>query len=207
MYNELIKAGLTEENLVVLSYKTGLEKSLVNSLRHFDKKNIMGDIQKMIRFYSELELLDDLAIDYRIKSIDSCLRKYDKFYPDMRVEKTFNDILGFRLLCDNYDDILKNKKIENIRIVDMSCGKASDDGYRGVHLYYQIDHRHYPIEIQVNTYYDRQINNWLHKYLYKKNYNNGIGLQLRRQYENGKILNEKMFKEELEHVLSGSKEI
>lgn len=73
----------------------------------------MKDIQKIIRFYRKLGLLDDLAIDYRIKSIDFCLGKYDKFYRDMRVKKTFNDILGFRLLCDNYDDILKNKKVED----------------------------------------------------------------------------------------------
>ena len=32
-------------------------------------------------------------------------------------------------------------------------GKANDDGYRGVHLYFQLDHKHYPIEIQMNTYY------------------------------------------------------
>lgn len=34
----------------------------------------------------------------RIKSIDFCLRKYEKFYPEMRLEKVFNDILGFRML-------------------------------------------------------------------------------------------------------------
>ena len=84
----------------------------------------------------------------------------------------------------------------------MSQGKANDDGYRGVHLYFQLDHQHYPIEIQMNTYYDRQINNWLHKHLYKKNYPNEVGLKLRKFYENGKILNENMFQEVLENVLS-----
>lgn len=72
------------------------------------------------------------------------------------------------MLCDNYDGILNHDNIDKIRIVDMSQGKANDDGYRGVHLYFQLDHSHYHIEIQMNTYYDRQINNWLHKYLYKK---------------------------------------
>lgn len=128
--------------------------------------------------------------------------KYDKFYPEMRVEKTFNDVLGFRMLCDNYDEMLNQDNIDKIRIVDMSKGKANDDGYRGVHLYFQLDHKHYPIEIQMNTYYDRQINNWLHKYLYKKNYPNEVGLKLRKLYENGKILNENMFQEVLENVLS-----
>lgn len=202
MYNELLKADLTYEVLQSISYHTQLEKSLVNSLRHFDKDLLFDDINNMINFYNNCEILDDLAVDYRIKSVDSCLRKYDKFYPEMRVEKTFNDVLGFRMLCDNYDEMLNQDNIDKIRIVDMSKGKANDDGYRGVHLYFQLDHKHYPIEIQMNTYYDRQINNWLHKYLYKKNYPNEVGLKLRKLYENGKILNENMFQEVIENVLS-----
>lgn len=207
MYNELLKAGLTYEILQSLSYRTQLGKSLVNSLRHFDKELLFDDINKVINFYNNSEIMDELAIDYRIKSEDSCLRKYDKFYPDMRVEKTFNDVLGFRMLCDNYDEILNHDNIDKIRIVDMSQGKANDDGYRGVHLYFQLDHSHYPIEIQMNTYYDRQINNWLHKYLYKKNYPDDVGLKLRKLYENGKILNENMFREVLQNVLSDCKRI
>ncbi len=207
MYNELLKAGLTYEILRSLSYHTQLGKSLVNSLRHFDKELLFDDINKVINFYNNSEIMDELAIDYRIKSEDSCLRKYDKFYPDMRVEKTFNDVLGFRMLCDNYDGILNHDNIDKIRIVDMSQGKANDDGYRGVHLYFQLDHSHYPIEIQMNTYYDRQINNWLHKYLYKKNYPDDVGLKLRKLYENGKILNENMFREVLQNVLSDCKRI
>ena len=207
LYNELLKAGLTYEILQSLSYRTQLGKSLVNSLRHFDKELLFDDINKVINFYNNSEIMDELAIDYRIKSEDSCLRKYDKFYPDMRVEKTFNDVLGFRMLCDNYDEILNHDNIDKIRIVDMSQGKANDDGYRGVHLYFQLDHSHYPIEIQMNTYYDRQINNWLHKYLYKKNYPGDVGLKLRKLYENGKILNENMFREVLQNVLSDCKRI
>lgn len=207
MYNELLKAGLTEEILKKLSYHTNLKISLTRSLRHFEKQELLLDIKNMIYFYNTTELIEDLAIDCRIKSIDSCIRKYDKFYPEMRVEKTFNDILGFRLLCDNYDDILEHEKVNGIRIADMSSGKANDDGYRGVHMYYQMDHQHYPIEIQVNTFYDRQMNNWLHKYLYKKKYANDIGVQLRKMYENGEISNEKIFKEMLEHVLFNSKKI
>lgn len=84
----------------------------------------------------------------------------------------------------------------------MTCGKAIDDGYRGVHVYYQKTGRHYPIEIQFNTMYDRQMNNWLHDYLYKKNYPVEIGKLLRDRYENGRIRNETEFKEALEDVLS-----
>lgn len=48
---------------------------------------------------------------------------------------------------------------DKIRVADMSSGKAKDDGYRGVHVYFQLSSFHYPIEIQYNTYYDCQLNN------------------------------------------------
>lgn len=111
------------------------------------------------------------------------------------------------MLTDNYDILLNDRILEDVRIVDMSHGKANDDGYRGVHIYYQPNHFFYPIEIQANTYYDRQLNNWLHKYLYKKGYSDSLGRMLRRKYENGKILCEREFEEELKHVLSCSEEI
>lgn len=110
-------------------------------------------------------------------------------------------ILGFRAFCDNYDDVLEFKS-EQFRIADMPKGKAIDDGYRGIHVYYQKSGRHYPIEIQFNTLFDRQLNNWLHDYLYKKNYSVQIGKIMRNKYENGLIRNEDEFKEELKNVLS-----
>ena len=55
---------------------------------------------------------------------------------------------------------------------------------------------------RANICLSRQINKWLHKYLYKKNYPNEVGLKLRKLYENGKILNENMFQEVLVNVLS-----
>lgn len=79
----------------------------------------------------------------------------------------------------------------------MSAGKANDDGYRGVHLYFQLDNRHYPIEIQYNTLYDRQFNNWLHEYVYKKDYPLSVGQKLRQNYENGLIKNSDDFMEAL----------
>jgi len=68
-------------------------------------------------------------------------------------------------------------------------------------VYYQLDNFHYPIEIQYNTYFDRQLNNWLHKYLYKKQHPLAAGAQMRALYEQGKIKNESEFQEELAHVL------
>ena len=87
----------------------------------------------------------------------------------------------------------------------MSNGKSNDDGYRGVHLYYQKDNFHYPIEVQFNTLYDRQINNWLHAFLYKKEYRNEVGIELRKAYEDGRVKNAEEFEEELNYVLRSSK--
>lgn len=72
----------------------------------------------------------------------------------------------------------------------------------GVHVYYQKSGRHYPIEIQFNTLFDRQLNNWLHDYLYKKSLPNSVGRTMRNKYESGLIRDDNSFKEVLEDVLS-----
>lgn len=46
---------------------------------------------------------------------------------------------------------------------------------------------------------------WLHKYVYKKGYENSIGAELRALYEQGKIRTEKEFKEVMADVLCRSK--
>ena len=124
-------------------------------------------------------------------------------YPDHQTRKVFNDVLGFRAFCDSYDQIL-DEDSSQFRIADMSSGKAVDDGYRGVHVYYQKSGKHYPIEIQFNTLFDGQLNNWLHDYLYKKSYPIETGCIMREKYESGLIRNEHEFKEVLNNVLSGS---
>jgi ppGpp synthetase/RelA/SpoT-type nucleotidyltranferase len=174
-------------------------------LHYFPKQDLFDEVTDVNGWYDNYAFLHELAIDYRIKSIQSAQLKYKKYYPDHQARKVFDDLLGFRSLCDNYDDVFELKKYEKIRVEDMSFGKAEDDGYRGVHAYFQLDNYHYPIEIQYNTYFDRQFNNWLHKYFYKKGYQSSTGRYLRELYECAKILTEKEFKEALQHVLSGSK--
>ena len=147
-------------------------------------------------------LLGEVAIDYRIKSEESIRTKYERYYPDRPVLKVFNDILGFRSCCDDYTEVLSLFS-PRLKVVDMSRGKARDDGYRGVHLYYHADNFHYPIELQFNTLYDRQLNNWLHDYLYKKDYPSSIGCILRERYEHGEFFNLETFEEVLHDVLSG----
>ena len=202
MTSILQRDGLTIELLARLSYQSVLGISLKKNLHYFDKEALISEIKKVNEWYDEFEELHELALDYRIKSVQSAVLKYNRYYPDHQTRKVFDDLLGFRSLCDNYDDVLELRAIPEFRIADMTKGKAKDDGYRGVHVYYQLDSTHYPIEIQYNTYYDRQFNNWLHKYIYKKDYENIVGFQLRNLYERAKIQTEQDFKEAMKHVLS-----
>ena len=203
----LKKDGLSLEKLEELSYHSHLGIRLKKNLHYFDKDSLFRELDEVNAWYDSCDGLHDIVTDYRIKSIQSARLKYERYYPDHQMGKVFNDMLGFRALCDNYEDVLQLSACENIRVADMSMGKANDDGYRGIYVYYQLSSYHYPIEIQYNTYYDRQLHNWLHKYVYKRDYGNKIGCILRKEYEDGKIRTEKEFVEVQNHVLSDSKEI
>jgi putative GTP pyrophosphokinase len=206
MNDILKKDGLTIELLTKLSYKSQLGLRLKKNLHYFDKEALFAELEQINEWYDTCDLLHNITIDFRIKSIQSARLKYNRYYPDHQTGKVFNDMLGFRTLCDNYEEVIALDASEYIRVADMSAGKAHDDGYRGVHVYFQLDNFHYPIEIQYNTYYDRQLNNWLHKYLYKKSSDNEVGKLLRQHYENAKIRTENEFKEVLNDVLSSRKE-
>ena len=195
--------GLSEALLHELSYESKLEKSLKKNLHYFNKESLIDELINMTEWLDEQIVLSMIPMDYRIKSIDSIILKYDRYYPDHQVRKVFNDILGFRGFCDNYNDVLTLKS-DFFRIADMSNGKSNDDGYRGVHVYYQKNNLCYPIEIQFNTLYDRCFNNWLHNYVYKKQFSLEIGRQLRAKYETGHIKTEDNFKEALCNVLRNS---
>lgn len=155
----LKKDGLSLDKLKVLSYHSSLGIYLKKNLHYFDKESLFKELDKISEWYDSCDILHEIATDYRIKSIQSAQLKYKRYFPDHQARKVFDDMLGFRALCDNYEEVLLLNNCENIRVADMSKGKAHDDGYRGVHVYFQLSNYHYPIEIQYNTYYDRQLNN------------------------------------------------
>ena len=205
MNEQLLKMnGLSVDTLDALSFESHLGIPLRKDLHYFNKDALIDELTKLTEWLDEQEILLDIALDYRVKSVDSILLKYNRYYPDHQTRKVFNDILGFRAFCDSYEPILEGESAQ-FRIADMTKGKAEDDGYRGVHVYYQKSGRHYPIEIQFNTLFDRQLNNWLHDYLYKKDYPVETGKIMREKYENGLIRNEHEFKEVLNNVLFSSK--
>ena len=201
MNEQLLKMnGLSVDTLDALSFESHLGIPLRKDLHYFNKDALIDELTKLTEWLDEQEILLDIALDYRVKSVDSILLKYNRYYPDHQTRKVFNDILGFRAFCDSYEPILEGESAQ-FRIADMTKGKAEDDGYRGVHVYYQKSGRHYPIEIQFNTLFDRQLNNWLHDYLYKKDYPVETGKIMREKYENGLIRNEYEFKEVLNNVI------
>lgn len=124
--------GLSMEILDALSFESHLGVPLKRNLHYFDKDLLISELITMTEWLDEQEILSDIALDYRVKSLDSILLKYERYYPEHQTRKVFNDILGFRAFCDSYSQVLEGE-IFQFRIADMTSGKAVDDGYRGVH--------------------------------------------------------------------------
>lgn len=204
----LKRDGLSIEFLREISYNSTLGFSLKKSLRKVNIEELCNDLKNAIQWYNKI-LFRQINLDYRVKSSSSIKKKYYRYLEVGKpIEKVFNDTLGFRSVVSSYKELDGLRNIKEIKFVDMSDGKAYDDGYRGIHIYFQIDHYHYPIEIQYNTHYDRALNDWLHFYLYKnKNISNKIGCIMREEYEKGNIRNEEEFKEVLENVLYNSERL
>ena len=57
--------------------------------------------------------------NYRVKSVQSAIMKYNRYYSDHQARKVFNDLLGFRSLCDNYQDVLELCQKENPMMMDI----------------------------------------------------------------------------------------
>ena len=117
--------GLSEGILEQLSYESNLNLNIKKNLHYFEKSALIKEIFDMADWYDEQSILVEVALDYRIKSMESILSKYDRYYPDAQTRKVFNDILGFRAFCDSYDSVLCLNR-EKFRIADMSNGKAND---------------------------------------------------------------------------------
>lgn len=186
------------KSLENISYRSELGKSLKNTLRKFEKEALFNEIDTLISYMTENE--GKVIYDHRIKSLQSCSLKYDKYFPSMEAEKTFNDILGIRIFVDNYSVVDHIVIPESVKIADMRNGKAHDDGYRAIHMYYQKDHYHYPIEIQFMTLRDRQFNEWLHMFLYKYTSDDSVGAKMRKMYDANVIVSENDFREEMQKL-------
>lgn len=191
--------GLNEYMLEKCSYESNIGHSLSKEMRKSNIEDIKQDLSNYFKYLLSSDL-DLGCLEYRIKSQDSINRKLDKYSNSTRkIKSVVNDIVGIRGICSSYDFLFKESS-NNFRVVDLSKGKAKDDGYRGVHVYYQRNNKCYPIEIQFSTFFDRQFNDWLHKYSYKY-LDSSVGVSLRGFYEEGAIRSEKEFLEVLERCV------
>ena len=97
--------GLSLKILERLSYHSALGINLKKNLHYFNKELLLDELRKIAKWYDSHEELRNVAVDYRIKSIQSAFLKYQRYYPDHQAAKVFNDMLGFRTLCDNYEEM------------------------------------------------------------------------------------------------------
>ena len=123
----LKKDGLSFALLRKLSFRTRLEENLDQPISGLDEETLTEELKNIVAWYDSSDILAGLPIDYRIKSLQAILRKYQRASGESRVERVFNDILGFRTLCDNYEEILRLREAKNISVVDMSNGKTHDE--------------------------------------------------------------------------------
>lgn len=188
----------SERLLSSISYKTSLNINLKKSLSKVNREDLFKDLEIAVDYLSE----QCFSIPYqnRVKSLQSCAIKYEKnILRGNNIKSAFNDLLGFRIIVENYPTSYPGY----FRVVNMIHGKKIDDGYRGVHLYYQKDNYHYPIEIQINTEKDRLFADLTHKYLYKR-FSNKLSLLLRDKFDKNLILNERDFLKEIEEYDKGN---
>ena len=184
-----MKEFIAKELLDELSYCSSLKGSLKQiSLRKTPIDLILEDIGIYRNSFVNIVAQENL-IDYRFKSDDSIMRKYEKtLKTGGGFRQCFNDVLGFRLWFEKYPEEFP----EYFRVVDLRNGKKIDDGYRAIHLYYQRDNKAYPIEIQLWCEPDNTFNVWSHRHIYKYKAPE-IGKMLHDEYLIGTIKNEDDF--------------
>lgn len=188
----------SKEILDILSYKSSFEKSIKQlSLRKIEINLIIKDIIEYSRFLRSKDEFLYLK-NKRLKSVHSTLLKYEKYMKSegCKVSQCFNDILGIRIFFDEYP----NEFPEYFRAVDITKEKMNNDGYRAIHLYYQKDSYHYPIEVQLWCGNDINFNMWSHISAYKY-VPQEVNLELRELYDMDKIKTQLQFENTLKIIM------
>ena len=150
------------QELQMLSFPVCQEKSIA---RLKVTPDILTAVKSDIMLYRTMILnnKDIQKYNYRIKSKDSISQKVER-HPNWPFRSVFNDLLSIRVITNRCPYCFP----ECYRVADLSTGKAVDDGYRAVHLYYKQDNHHYPIEVQIWEGEDAVFNAWSHTKLYKR---------------------------------------
>lgn len=189
---------LTYEFLSKISVESSLSVNLANfSMSKFTDE----DLDKIFKDLILIKKKENFILDYPRKSgVGFRIKSFDSVQLNSRKAiLCFNDLIGFLVICDSLPNL--NEIPDYFKVVDLSNGKVDDGGYRGLHLYFKLSNRHYPIEVQIWSKYDAQFINWMHKYSYK-HLSSEVGRRLRQLYEKGSITTESEFKQELDVILA-----
>lgn len=93
-----------------LSYESKLGVSFKRTLSHFNKEEVLEEIRLINNWYFSLDIIDDLPLDSRIKSVSSAKLKFERYYSSTTYSRVFNDMVGFRVICKSYDEVLELEK-------------------------------------------------------------------------------------------------
>jgi putative GTP pyrophosphokinase len=160
-------------------YTKSISKVDIGETSLFEIRKMIADCEETVRS-SKFDLS---KWDLRVKSEGSALLKIKKYLgtgASLRI--ALNDLIGIRVLRRTYEESYP----DYFKVVDLREGKKNDDGYRAVHLYYQLDSRHLPIEVQVWAGRDIEFNQISHEVAYK-NVSNGALRILREEFDRGNI--------------------
>ena len=72
----LKKDGLSFALLRKLSFRTRLEENLDQPISGLDEETLTEELKNIVAWYDSSDILAGLPIDYRIKSLQAILRKY-----------------------------------------------------------------------------------------------------------------------------------
>jgi putative GTP pyrophosphokinase len=173
----------SREMLMELSFESGFDKSLANlSVREVSVSDVVSLIRRFAEYMqSRVVLLNGL--EYRIKSDESAVLKYNKYVlRGAKIGLVLNDLLVIRIHCKTYPTEFP----PFFKVIDLRSGKERFDGYKAVHLYFQASNRHLPIEIQLWDKRDGTFNDYSHQVGYKVTPDNVLAAA-RLAYDAGRI--------------------
>ncbi|MDN5343888.1 MULTISPECIES: hypothetical protein [Oceanotoga] len=157
--------------------------SLRKTIENFEVKEIFDNMLSFYEIINDYDInsiiedfdSDEMNLSYRLKSLESFKIKWNKnIGKSKQLREVSNDSLAFRFIVD----IEKERVLEIIEkvykynkgfeVVDFyKDHKSKDDGYRGIHLYFRLNPKTFPIEIQFWNRKDAILNYYTHEIIYK----------------------------------------
>lgn len=153
--------NLLRELSIASSLNCNLHKVLAEDI---DKNLIVRDLRKWEQLLSIYK--DYLGCkDIKLITEDEILTRTTSSAEDraLNVFTWLHNMLTLTYIVDDYDIDYPNC----YRIVDMRYGRVIQNGYRGVHMLWQLAKQYYPIQIKFFTKEDYFFNKWCESHIEK----------------------------------------